>query len=236
TLPDDPDTLPAQATLQTVQESLHATQQGSAAGGEGDQAIGGGEGEVPGWNAPQLIAGSPDGVLSLTPADQAWVSGTQTTLLAGTDLDWLSQGETVIAAAGGIALFTQGSDAPSGKPNQEKGIALHAAQGKLSARAHKSEAKVAAKTSVTLASTQADVELAAPSKHLLLTAKGAYLKLEGGNIELGAPGTIEFKANRKEWVGVQSATGEAALPQAALQGCTEKVKSAAMTGGARVVA
>src|SRR5690606_37204828 len=72
---------PAQAARQGVQESLRATQQGSAAGGEGDQAIGGGEGEVPGWNAPQLIAGSPDGVLSLTPADQAWVSGTQTTLL-----------------------------------------------------------------------------------------------------------------------------------------------------------
>src|SRR5690606_26733781 len=153
---------------------------------------------------------SPDGVLSLTPADQAWVSGTQTTLLAGTDLDWLSQGETVIAAAGGIALFTQGSDAPAGKPNQETGIALHAAQGKVSARAHRNEAKVAAKTSVTLASTQADVELAAPSKHLLLTAKGAYLKLEGGNIELGAPGTIEFKATKKEWMS--GANGQSVRP------------------------
>jgi len=235
TLPDDPDTLPAQETLQSVQESMRATQQGGAAGGEGEQAIGGGEGEVPGWNAPQLVVGSPDGVMSLTPADQAWVSGTQTTLVAGTDLDWLSQGETVIAAAGGIALFTQGSDAPAGKPNQEKGIALHAAQGKLSARAHKNEAKVAAKTSVTLASTQADVELAAPSKHLLLTAQGAYLKLEGGNIELGAPGTIEFKASRKEWVGPKSAALELPpLPESDF--CLPCFLAAARAGGGLVPA
>ena len=152
----------------------------------------------------------------LTPADQAWVSGTQTTLAAGADLDWASQGETVIAAGGGIALFTQGSNGPAGKPNQETGIALHAAQGKVSARAHRNEAKVAAKQSVTIASTQADVEIAAPGKHVLLTAQGAYLKLEGGDIELGAPGTIEFKAARKDWTTPKSTSASLALPTAAL--------------------
>src|SRR5690606_32487484 len=109
------------------------------------------------------------------------------------------------AAGGGIVMFTQGSDAPSGKPNREKGIALYAAQGKFSARAHRNEARLAAKAAVTLASTRSEVELAAPVKHLLLAATGAYLKLEDGNIELGAPGTIEFKAGRKEWLGPKSA-------------------------------
>ena len=196
TLPDDADTLPAQESLQHVQETLQATRQGGAAGGDGDSAIGGGEGEVPGWSASQLVAASPEGLMSLTPADQAWVSGSQTSLVAGADLDWASQGETVIAAGGGIALFTQGSDGPAGKPNQETGIALHAAQGKVSARAHRNEAKVAAKQSVTIASTQADVGIDA-KKHVLLTAQGAYLKLEGGDIELGAPGAIEFKATNR---------------------------------------
>ncbi|MGO1892509.1 MAG: type VI secretion system Vgr family protein [Luteimonas sp.] len=218
TLPDDPDTLPAQESLQQLQESLQATCQGqgaAAGGGEGGE-IGGGEGEAPAWSAPQLVASSPEGVMSLTPADQAWVSGTQTTLAAGADLDWASQGETVIAAGGGIALFTQGSNGPAGKPNQETGIALHAAQGKVSARAHRNEAKVAAKQSVTIASTQADVEIAAPGKHVLLTAQGAYLKLEGGDIELGAPGTIEFKAARKDWTTPKSTSASLALPTAAL--------------------
>ncbi len=209
TLPEDADTLPAQESLQQVQETLQATHQGSTAGGEGDSAIGGGEGEVPGWSAPQLVASSPEGLMSLTPADQAWVSGTQTTLVAGADLDWASQGETILAAGGGIALFTQGSDGPAGKPNQETGIALHAAQGKVSARAHRNEAKVSAKQSVTIASTQADVEIAAPNKHVLVTAQGAYLKLEGGDIELGAPGTIEFKATNRELTTPKAASGQA---------------------------
>ncbi len=210
-LPDDSSPLPAQRSLTALQETLNATQSGSAASGsagEGGNAIGGGEGEVAGWSAPHLLLGSPAGIMNLTPADQAWVSGTQTTLIAGNDLDWMSQAGTVIAAAGGIALFTQGGDASSGKPNQETGIALHAAQGKVSARAHKNAAKVAAKTRITIASTQAEIEVSAPSKHLLLTAQGAYLKLEGGNIELGAPGVVEFKASRKEWTGARSATAQ----------------------------
>ena len=229
TLPDDAETLPAQESLQQVQETLQATHQGSAAGGDGDSAIGGGEGEVPGWSAPQLVAASPEGLMSLTPADQAWVSGTQTSLLAGADLDWASQGETVIAAGGGIALFTQGSDGPAGKPNQETGIALHAAQGKVSARAHRNEAKVAARQSVTIASTQADVEIAAPNKHVLLTTQGAYLKLEGGDIELGAPGTIEFKAARRDLTGPRAASAErVTLNSSEVGGCEERDELAAV--------
>ncbi|WP_058834872.1 type VI secretion system Vgr family protein [Luteimonas abyssi] len=235
-LPDDGDTLPAQDSLTQLQDALKATQQGSAGGGEGDSAIGGGEGEVPGWSAPHLLGSSPDGVMSLTPADQAWVSGTQTTLTANGDLDWASQAGTVIAAGGGIALFTQGGDAPGGKPNQETGIALHAAQGKASARAHKNEAKVAAKTKITVASTQSGVEIAAPSKHVLLTAQGAYLKIEGGNIELGAPGVVEFKGSSREFTGPRSASGQApTLGGGDLSACEFKSRGADAAGEAVVV-
>ena len=135
----------------------------------------------------------------------------------------------MIAAGGGIALFTQGSDGPAGKPNQETGIALHAAQGKVSARAHRNEAKVAARQSVTIASTQADVEIAAPNKHVLLTAQGAYLKLEGGDIELGAPGTIEFKAARRDLTGPRAASAErVTLNSSEVGGCEERDELAAV--------
>ena len=36
---------------------------------------------------------------------------------------------------------------------------------------------------------------------MLLTAQGAYIKLEGGNIEVHAPGNVEFKASKKELAG-----------------------------------
>ncbi|MGH8074158.1 MAG: DUF2345 domain-containing protein, partial [Lysobacter sp.] len=194
-----------------------------------------GTGEVPAWSAPALIASGVDGIASVTPADQVWVSGTQTTLSADKDLQWLSQGETVIAAADGIALYTHGSKAPAGKPNQETGIALHAAQGAVSARASSATAGVAAQLSVTIASTTADVQLTAPNKHLLATAGGGYIKLEGGNIELGAPGTIEFKGAKKEWTSAHSVSGQMpTLAKGQLTLCDFKMQ-AADSGGDGVV-
>ncbi|WP_159089576.1 type VI secretion system Vgr family protein, partial [Xanthomonas fragariae] len=149
-LPNDPDSLPAQEGLKTLQASLQATQNGSAAG-----QLQGGDGQAPGWSRPALLGSGSAGVMSLTPADQVWVSGTQTTLLAGTALNWASQAQLVLAVAGGLVLYTQGSAPVAGSPNQERGIALHAAQGTLSARAHKNLAKLAAKTQVRIVSTTA---------------------------------------------------------------------------------
>ncbi|MGY0611393.1 type VI secretion system Vgr family protein [Luteimonas sp. A501] len=219
-LEGDPDELPAQASLKSLQETLQATQSGSAPG----NGIEGGEGEVPGWSAPAIVGSSAAGIASVTPADQVWVSGTQTVLSADRDLNWLSQSETVMLVAEGAVLFTHGGEAPADKPHKERGIALHAAQGKVSARAHKNVAKVAAKTSVTIASTQADIDVDA-KKHVLLTAQGAYLKLEGGDIELGAPGTIEFKATKKELLGPENVMLELpSLPEASLAQSQKPIK------------
>lgn len=204
-LPDEQGGLPAHIALKDLQEALNATGAASAKGCE----IDGGSGEVQAWAMPALLASSPDGIVSITPADQVWVAGTHATLAADRDLQWVSQGDTITAVGGGISLYSHGTKPPAGRPNQETGIALHAATGAVSARACANEASIAAKTSVTIASTHADVLLSAPDKHLLLAAGGAYLKLEGGNIELGAPGMIEFKAAKKEWAGAKTASPEA---------------------------
>jgi type VI secretion system secreted protein VgrG len=230
-LPGAPSPLPAGAALDTAGEHLAATASGSAPG----NGIGGGEGEVPAWTAPMLVATSPDGIASLTPADQVWVSGEQTTLTAGQDLQWLTQGASVTGVSGGIALYAHGSEPPAGKPNTETGIALHAAQGTVSARAPSATAEVAALTSVRIASTNADVQLAAPNKHLLATTAGAYIKLEGGNIEIAAPGTIEFKAAKKEWTSGQRASGEAPeLAKGDLKLCDFKTRGADAAGDGAV--
>ncbi|KTF34111.1 hypothetical protein OZ12_17750 [Xanthomonas translucens pv. translucens] len=164
--------------------------------------------------------------MSLTPADQVWVSGTQTALLAGTALNWASQAQLVLAVAGGLVLYTQGGDPVAGSPNQERGIALHAAQGTLSARAHRNQARIAAKTQVRIVSTTADVQLAAPTKHLLATAAGAYIKLDGDDIELGAPGTIEFKGGHRVWTGPQGGSVSTEIPKGNFKGCEPSVMNA----------
>ncbi len=226
-LPGEPTELPVDTTLTELQETLRATHSGSAAG-----SIAGGEGEAPGWSAPVLLGSGVAGVLSLTPADQVWVSGTHTTLASGVALNWMTQGSLTMAVAGGLVMYTAGVQPSGESPNQERGIALHAAQGKVSARAHKNQMIVAAKTKVRIASTEADVQLSAPSKHLLATAAGAYIRIEGDNIELGAPGKVEFKASQRDWVGPASVAERLAVPSADLKACPTKDSQLAAAGAA----
>jgi type VI secretion system secreted protein VgrG len=46
----------------------------------------------------------------------------------------------------------------------------------------------------------------AAREHVLLTAQGAYLRIQGGNIEVHGPGKIELKASMKEFAGPKSKT------------------------------
>ncbi|QIO89981.1 hypothetical protein G9274_003666 [Stenotrophomonas rhizophila] len=216
-LPQEPSELPAHQTLLQLQEKLGGIQSGGPAG-----SIQGGDGEAPGWDAPTLMGSGVAGVMSLTPADQVWVSGTQTTLASGVALNWLSQGSLTLAVSGGLVLYTAGNEAKADSPNTERGIALHAAQGKVSARAHKNVAQLAAKTAVKIASTEADVLVSAPAKHVLATAAGAYLRIEGDNIELGAPGKVEFKASQREWTDPDQETVDMDLADGQLGGCDAK--------------
>jgi type VI secretion system secreted protein VgrG len=49
---------------------------------------------------------------------------------------------------------------------------------------------------------------ASAKQKILATAQGAYLKIEGGNIELHAPKKVEFKAAKKDWTGPASSSTE----------------------------
>ena len=79
------------------------------------------------------------------------------------------------------------------------------------------------------------VAISAPKKHVLLAAQGAYLKLEGGNIEVHAPGKVDFKASKKELAGPQSAKGEKTmLKPGDLKLCEFRAAGAAAAGDSTV--
>lgn len=101
-----------------------------------------------------------------------------------------------------------------GKPNTETGIHLHAASGTVSVQAQSGKFLAAADKKVTLASTLGSLTASAKT-HLLLTAQGAFLKLEGGNIELHAPGRVEFRASQKNLTGPQSSSNHYSFPAVA---------------------
>ena len=194
--------LPAILGLSHSMKVLAQTHSGVAApaGSEGAiKATGGGQGHAPAWSEPMLVVSSPAGIAALTP-QQAILSAGQNISLAASDIDLMAQGNSAYAVKDGIRLFTYGKASNPKKPNQETGIKLHAASGQVAVEAHSDQIKLSADKAVQISSTQSSIDIAAP-KHVLVTATGASIRLEGGNITIQAPGNVSIKASMKIWEG-----------------------------------
>jgi type VI secretion system secreted protein VgrG len=59
-----------------------------------------------------------------------------------------------------------------------------------------------------------------------MTAQGAFMKIEGGNIMLHGPGKVEFKASKKELAGPKSSNSERTLPKGSFKGCEQATSDA----------
>ena len=226
------DKLPALDALKHAIEVLETTTaRGPAAVGDGIiKSTRGGDGTVPAWSEPRLQYSAPAGIAQLTPNNHFLFAGKNLSIAAGHDTNLIAQANHSIAVKDGIAIFTHGKSKNKQKPNQETGTHLHAASGMVSLQSQSGKTIAAADKKVTFASTHASLNVAAP-KHVLLTAKGAYLKLSGGNIEVHAPGKVLFKASMKNWTGPKSASSSLSLPKAGeIKGCTEKTADAALVG------
>ncbi|TVT71757.1 MAG: type VI secretion system tip protein VgrG [Denitromonas halophila] len=204
----------------------------SRAGHASFKPVAGGEGSVPAWSAPRLQYSAPAGIAQLTPACAILVAG-KTLSLAGQDINLVAQGNHSLAVKDGLALFTVGK-ASGSKPNTETGIALHAASGKVSLQAQSGQLRAAADKTVTLASTTANLKASAKT-HLLATAGGAYIKLEGGNISLHAPGPVKLKASMKNLTGPKSSSVGGSLPKAGdLRVCAAAAAQAGASGATAI--
>lgn len=175
---------------------------------------GAGQGSVTAYGEPHLQLSSPAGIVMSTPADAIFAAGSTTSLTAAQDLNVVAAGGSSTAVKEGITLFTYGKASTKGKPNQESGLKLHAASGKVSSQSQSGTTRLTADKTITVASVNKDVRIAA-AKHVLLTAQGACLRLEGGNIMLHAPGKVEFKATMKELTGpADGSVSKPSLPKA----------------------
>lgn len=217
----DAKALPTSEALQNSQESLKATQQGTASGA----GIGGGEGQVAAWSKPLLALYGRAGVLSLTPKHQVWATGTQCLLNAGADINLTAQGHTAFLAAQGLVLFTRGAEGDS-RPIANTGIALHAATGAVSVQAQSDKISVAAQQNIRMVSTQSNAHVQG-KEHVLLNVQGASVRLVGGNIEIHAPGAVTFKAQRHQLTKPKSDTGvNAVMGKGELKLCDFKMAGA----------
>ncbi|KAB8055841.1 DUF2345 domain-containing protein [Janthinobacterium rivuli] len=166
------------------------------------------------YSARLLQLSSPAGIAATTPAHAIFNAGNTASIVAGQDINFGAQGNYFYAVQSGISLFTYGKASDAGKPNQETGIRLHAASGKVSSQSQSGETRLTADKAITVTSTAKSVAIAA-KQHVLMTVQGTYIKLEGGNIEIHGPGKMEFKASMKELTGPASSTAKLPyLPQA----------------------
>ncbi|KAB8060852.1 type VI secretion system tip protein VgrG [Janthinobacterium sp. FT14W] len=208
-------TLPAIAQMEHSATVLGATADGQAAhAGQGQQPSGG-QGQVSAYAEPHLQLSSPSGIAATTPANAVLTAGGSASVTAGADINFAAQGNSMYALGKGISLFTYGKASNKDKPNQETGIRLHAASGKVSSQSQSDETRLTADKAVTVTSTAKSVGVAA-KQHVLMTVQGAYIRLEGGNIMLHCPGKVDFKASMKELTGPASSQPTLpAMPNAA---------------------
>ncbi|WP_082551452.1 type VI secretion system Vgr family protein [Massilia sp. Root351] len=216
-LPDANGAKPAPAELPAIKQTtqtaaaLCAVAGGSAMGG-GSEGGEGGLGDATAYSQPLLQLSSPAGIAALTPASAIVTAAAHSAITAGQDIDQAAQGNLLHQVKSGITLFTYGKAGNADKPNQETGIRLHAASGKFSSQSQSGPTRATADKTITVASTAGSVTAAA-RQHVLLTAQGAYIRLEGGNIDVHGPGTMSFKAAMKDLTGPSSASPELpALP------------------------
>lgn len=132
---------------------------------------------------PGMLASAPAGIGILSPEAVRLASGGASIgLMSGKNTD-ISAGQSfTVAASEAVSLFAQAA-----------GMKMYAGAGTVDIQAQADAMNVSALQDITVASGQGSVKVNA-SKELILSCGGAYIKLSGGNIELGCPGNILLKA------------------------------------------
>ena len=234
-----PDKLPSQLAMQATLTSLKGVQSAgdeaaspeSGANSDSDmRTIDGGHGSIPVTDRPDLVLSAAADISSATPAHSVISAGQHTTVSAGQDTNLLSQRHAAWAVKDGISLFTRGEAKDGQRAVQDVGMKLHAASGNVNVQAQSDAFTLTAEKAVDLQSTAASITISAPEK-ILLNGGGGYIKIEGGNIEIGTSGNASFLASMKELTGGGSASQSLSLSKPSkLAECSSGLAAAAGSG------
>lgn len=153
-------------------DSTSAATQASAAGGTGLSRR---------MSAPWLHAASPAGISLTTPLSTHLAQGENLTLTSGQDTT-IATGKSLLASiTEKLSLFVYNA-----------GIKLFAGKGKVEIQAQSDEMALTAKQDMHISSTNGKVHIDA-ANGILLSSGGGYIQIEGGNIMIHAPGSIDIK-------------------------------------------
>ncbi|WP_407681212.1 DUF2345 domain-containing protein [Pseudenterobacter timonensis] len=139
---------------------------------------------------PGMVLNAPQGVSISSPQAVRLSSGSASVGI-------MSQQNTDISA---LKRFTVAAGEAVSLLARKAGMKLFAAKGKLELQAQDDALEAVAKKNVTVTSVEGRVEITA-AKELVVNCAGAYIKLSGGNIELGCPGNILLKSVNVQKMG-----------------------------------
>jgi len=139
---------------------------------------------------PGVLLHAPEGVGILSPKTVCVSSGSESVgIMAGHNLDLSSDRDLTAVAQDSVSVLAQSA-----------GMQLKAANGKVELHAQKGDLHALANNEVKIESTGGRVEITAPEE-IVLQCAGAYIRIKGGEIELGAPGNIYLKAANVQKLG-----------------------------------
>ncbi|WP_175795859.1 type VI secretion system Vgr family protein [Burkholderia anthina] len=154
-----------------------------------------------------ILASAPSGI-GLTSGEHLQVNADRNLIAtAGGNFDIGIMRNFTVAAGRQVSLFAQA-----------QGVRVIAAKQDVVVQARTGAMALSASKDMNFTSTDGGI-LAASRGALTLTSGGAYLKIDGGNIELGCPGDITLKCGNFHWTGPASLS--ARLPSMPIGPCKE---------------
>ena len=166
------------APQQALSEAVHSL--GHGANDEQEGANGG---------QPLIGLSSPAGIAAGTPRSITLAAGESLDAIADQNQQF-SAGKNILMNAGtGLGFFAHSGD-----------VRHIAHQGNLALQAHLQSIRIEADQNVDISAGKQNVTISADNAITLLCG-GAYIKMEGGNIEMGMPGNFTVKAASHSFIG-----------------------------------
>ncbi|WP_294962577.1 type VI secretion system Vgr family protein [uncultured Gilliamella sp.] len=139
-----------------------------------------------------ILLSSPKGIAQVTPKSIQLAAGENLMLASHQHTDINVLRKFTVAAGEIISLFAQ-----------KLGIKLFASHGKVDIQAQSDEMSLSAQKDMSIASQQGRTVISA-KQELILTCGGAYIRLAGGSVEIGAPDNILNKCATWQKLGADS--------------------------------
>lgn len=139
---------------------------------------------------PGMVLNAPEGISITSPQAVRVASGSSSIgIMSQQNADISAMKRFTVAAGEAISMLAR-----------KAGVKLFAAKGKVEIQAQDDALEAVAKKDILVTSVEGRVEITAATE-LVVNCAGAYIRLKGGNIELGCPGNILLKATNVQKLG-----------------------------------